>query len=103
MNYQVFFMENIMRELSKQFKGKGQVKGYLFQQLKITSYSYLYEVKNDTTGVIHYEVFKRIENERFNCVSYPTDKAFGLWAWNCNNLDRAIEKFDELNMVIDMD
>jgi hypothetical protein len=92
-----------MKELRQQFEGIGQVKGYSFQNIKKSPYSYLYEVKNDDTSAIHYEVFKRIENERFDCVSYPTDKAFGLWAWTCSNLDRAIEKFDELNMVIDMD
>ena len=84
-----------MKELNDEFKGIGQVKGYYFQKIKKSPYSYLYEVKNTITGVIHYEVFKRKENTRFNCVSYPTDKAFGIWAWTCMNLDRAIEKFDE--------
>jgi hypothetical protein len=92
-----------MKELREQFEGIGQVNGYSFQNKKKSPYSYLYAVKNNDTGTIHYEVFKRKENTLYNCVSYPTDKAFGIWAWTCSSLDRAVEKFDQLNLNIDLD
>ena len=92
-----------MKELKNEFKGKGEVSGYAFKQLKKSPYSYLYEVKNEENGSIHYEVFKRKENTQFDCVSYPRSKSFGLWAWTIVILDKAIEKFDDLNLVIDLD
>jgi hypothetical protein len=92
-----------MKELQIDFNGKGEVLGYTFKQLKKSPYSYLYEVKNEDTGVVHYEVFKRKENTQFDCVSYPRSKSFGLWAWTVTNLDLAIEKFDDLNILIDFD
>ena len=76
-----------MRELKEYFVGKGQVKHYVFNQIKATKYAYLYEVK--ANDVIHYEVFKRYLNTMYDCVSYPTDKAFGVWAWTCGTLERA--------------
>lgn len=92
-----------MKELKNDFKGLGQIKGYSFQEEKKSQYAYIYSVKNDITGVIHYEVFKRVENTRFNCVSYPGKSSFGLWAWTTSNLDRAIEIFDNLNLIIYID
>jgi hypothetical protein len=77
-----------MRELKKQFDGKGQVKGYEFNQILATPYGYIYAVSHK--GVVrHHEVFKRIENNYYNVVSYPTDKAFGKWAWTAYRLLRA--------------
>jgi hypothetical protein len=86
-----------MKELKEYFSGRGQVKGYVFNQIRATNKAYLYEVAGD--GTKHYEVFKRVENTLYNCVSYPTDKAFGKWAWTCGSLDRAKDKFNELNVV----
>ena len=68
-----------MRELELSFIGKGQVKGFKFTQIKKNEFGFIYEVKD--CGQIYYEVFKRKENVRFNCVSYPSNKAFGIWAW----------------------
>ena len=85
-----------MKELKSYFVGIGQVKGYIFNQIKSSDYAYLYEVSEN--NVIHYEVFKRLENARFNCVSYPTDKAFGIWAWTCETLERAEDKFNEVEL-----
>ena len=81
-----------MRQLKKEFDGRGQVKGFRFTQIKKESYGYIYEVGNN--GSKHYEVFKHIENTQFDCVSYPTNKAFGIWAWTYFNLDDAIQKLD---------
>jgi hypothetical protein len=47
-------------------------------------------------GRIHYEVFKRKENTLYDCISYPTDKAFGKWAFTCMTRDSAFNKLIEL-------
>ena len=89
-----------MKLLSKEFKGKGQVKGYFFRQIRESNGVFIYEVSPN--GYIHYEVFKRREllngftNERY--VAYPGKSHFGLWAWTCMTLDRAefkLFKIDE--------
>ncbi len=84
-----------MKELKEYFSGRGQVKDYVFNQISKTKHAFLYEVKNN--DAIHYEVFKRKENKLYECISYPTDKAFGIWAWTCMSLERAEDKFKEIN------
>ena len=81
--------------LKKYFEGRGEVKGYLFSQISKTDKAFIYEVSSGNTK--HYEVFKRILNKRFACESYPTSKAFGIWAWTHMTIEAAIKKFDELN------
>ena len=81
-----------MKELQKTFEGKGEVKGVIFTQLKANEYAYIY---GRTDG--YYEVFKRIENKQFNCISYPKSTSFGIWAWCCSNLQDAEKKFIELS------
>ena len=83
-----------MKDLKEYFTGRGQVKGYIFNQIKRTKHAYLYEVKEN--DVIHYEVFKRKINTMYDCISYPTDKAFGIWAWTFMDLDYAIKKLNEI-------
>ena len=87
--------------LKVQFHGKGEVLGYLFTQLEKGSNSYLWEVKNEENGAIHYEVFKERVNTRFNCVTYPKSKAFGNWAWTKLNLENAKSLFEELEVSND--
>lgn len=85
-----------MKKLQKQFTGKGQVKGFTFTQIKQNEVGYIYKVE---TGVnTHYEVFEHKENTLYNCVSYPTNKAFGKWAWTCGSLYRAIEILEDINL-----
>ena len=86
-----------MKQLQEKFKGKGQVRGFEFTQIEKSSYGYIYEV--NTGDSVHYEVFKHNENTRFDTVSYPSNKAFGLWAWSYSNLDKAKDKFDDLEVV----
>lgn len=76
-----------MRELPKQFEGKEEVRGYTFTQIRSAKWGFIYEV--DHGGHRHYEVFKKLLNRRFGTVSYPTDKAFGIWAWTCMSLENA--------------
>ena len=83
-----------MKELQKEFIGRGQVKGFKFTQVKQNENGYIYKVED--RGSIHYEVFKRKENKQFNCISYPSNKAFGLWAKTFRKLDSAINHFNTL-------
>jgi hypothetical protein len=83
-----------MKELEKKFVGKGQVKGFKFTQIKQNENGYIYEVESN--GFIHYEVFKRKVNRLYNCISYPSNKSFGLWAKTYKKLDSAINYFKTL-------
>lgn len=84
-----------MKELQKQFAGRGEVKGYTFNQITATPYGYIYE-KTSEEGGNTFEVFKRKENAYYDCVSYPTSKAFGIWAWAVGTLEKAEEKLTEI-------
>lgn len=82
------------RELPECFNGRGEVSGFHFRQVKRTLVGYIYEV---TQGrLVHYEVFLRIINSRFNRVSYPSSKSFGLTAWTVSTLDEANRKYEQL-------
>ncbi len=52
-----------------------------FSQIEISKRAYIYKITDNHTDHIYYEVFERRANRRFSCISYPTDKAFGKWAW----------------------
>lgn len=84
-----------MRELEEKFIGKGEVKGFIFTQIKKSEYAYVYKVDNGAS--VNYEVFFRKENTQFNCISYPSSKAFGIWAWSMTE-STYLEKFKELNL-----
>ena len=62
-----------------------------------TDWGFIYEVDHD--GHRHYEVFKKRLNHRFATVSYPTDKAFGIWAWTCMTLERAKVRLAKLETL----
>ena len=81
-----------MKELQQQFQGRGEVKGYTFTQVSKTDLGYIYQKELD--GKISYEVFKHKENKRFDCVSYPTSNSFGVWAWDCKTLEKAMERLN---------
>ncbi len=85
-----------MRELPLTFDGKGEVKDFLFTQLKRSNFGYIYEVFafSDTRW---YEVFTRKENTRFDTITYPNSKSFGMWAWTCRTLKRAEEILHEID------
>lgn len=87
-----------MKELELEFVGKGQVKGFIFTQVKKSESAYLYKV--DTDYSFHYEIFERKENTQFNCISYPSDKAFGVWAYTTKSLERANELFEEIELKV---
>lgn len=90
-----------MKELKTDFIGKGQVKGFEFTQLKKTDYGYIYAV--NTGDRVFFEVFKRKENKQFNCVSYPGNKSFGIWAWTTPDIDRAYSILEDIKTREEVD
>ena len=82
----------MLRELPVEFVGTGEVRGFQFRQVSRTMFGYIYEVRVPGKSGCHYEVFRRMENARFGCVSYPTSKSFGAWAWCCDSLAKARER-----------
>ena len=85
-----------MRDLAENFEGRGEVKGYSFTQMQKSNKAYLYHVSNNEGG-FHYEVFRRKENTRFGVVSYPSSKAFGVWAWTTGDFESAKKRFAQLH------
>ena len=85
----------VIRELRTDFTGLGQVRGFKFTQMSKTDSAFLYEV--NTGDMIFYEIFKRRYNTWFNCISYPTNKAFGISAFTTPNLERAYEILNDLS------
>lgn len=75
-----------MRELPMEFVGVGEVRGFRFRRVEATPLGFIYEVVIPACGRKHWEVFRRVENVRFGCVSYPKSKSFGAWAWCCSSL-----------------
>lgn len=86
-----------MRELPIEFVGVGEVRDFKFRQIESTAFGYIYEVVMPESGLRHWEVFRRMENVRFGCVSYPKSKSFGAWAWTCDTLARAREVLASLS------
>jgi hypothetical protein len=63
-------------------------RGFVYKQVFKNDTGYIYE-QIFNGNVIAYESFLRKENKMFNCISYPGDNAFGLWAWTCKTFERA--------------
>ena len=84
-----------MKLLKSNFIGKGEVKGYEFRLLGMTDRAFIYEV--NTGNSKYYEVFKKKVNHRFGCLSYPTSRGFGIYAWTYGDLRAAIKKFNQLS------
>lgn len=91
-------MKEGIKRLPREFIGKGEVKGFHFNQLLRTQNYCLYKVTN--SGNTHYEVFEikvyllPITKEPYE--SYPTVNSFGVWAWTYANYNKAIEKLNNL-------
>lgn len=92
-----FSSDSTVRELPIEFVGVGEVRGFEFTQLENNGVAYVYEVKCSDDSSPHYEVFKRVVNDRFGVVSYPKSKAFGIWAYCCTSLDAAYDKYYKLS------
>lgn len=96
----------MIKELEKNFTGRGEVKDSDFNQLEASKHAFIYEIDSGT----HYEVFERktvpmlkdFENRIYSDtdfkVRYPKSKDFGIWAWCISNKQKAINKFNSINM-----
>jgi hypothetical protein len=96
----------MINRLPKTFIGTGEVKNFIFKQIKDSSTSYIYQINNKDE--IHYEVIlKRDARLCINFIDkvfsedeskeiYPKSTKFGLYAWTYRDLDKAIEKFNLL-------
>lgn len=96
---EAFLLHKNMKQLEKSFIGKGQVRGFKFTQIKKNDKAYIYKVTDKS--IKHYEVFKHKENIRFGCVSYPSNKSFGIWAFTTPCLERANIIFNDLSFDMD--
>ena len=97
-------MEKTIIELEKEFKGTGEVSGHEYKQIRVSTSSYLYEVRSDGV-LVCFEVFKRnlspvcidFENRIYSETefkeSYPKSTSFGVWAWAYFTLESALKKF----------
>lgn len=83
-------METI-KQLSEKFEGRGEVRGYKFRLTCKTKRAICYEVSLNGR-ITHFEVFLRKINKRFSCESYPSSKAFGIWAWTFKSQELALNK-----------
>lgn len=73
-----------MKDLDKVIKKRG----FVYTQLFADTSGYVY--RQDLNGVtVGFEAFLRKENTQFDCVSFPGDNAFGVWAWSCKTFDLA--------------
>jgi len=73
-----------MKELGKEIKTAG------FKYIQVFADTSWYIYSQHLAGQeVGYIVFRRKENTKFNCVSFPSDKAFGVWAWQTWTLERA--------------
>jgi hypothetical protein len=66
-------------------------KGFVYTQVFKNDSGYVYEQKLNGR-VIAFESFFRRENTMHGCISFPGDNAFGIWAWSCSTIERAISK-----------
>jgi hypothetical protein len=84
-----------IKQIPGLFSGKREVKGYEFALICKTVRGFCYEVRLNGT-ITHYEVFRLKINYRWSCISYPTSKAFGIWAWTHKCLEDALRKLNSL-------
>ena len=81
-----------MKTIPDTLEGKGEVKGVTFTKLKENNKAFIYSRSDG-----YFEVFKKVENIRFDCISYPKSASFGNWAFCFSNLKDAEKKFTELS------
>ncbi|WP_312133709.1 hypothetical protein [Empedobacter sp.] len=89
-----------MRSLKRKFEGKGEMKDFTFTQIARNDFAVIYEKVYKNHIKKTYEVFEIKINSRFNLESYPTSKAFGIWAWDIETLEKAVIKFQEISKKV---
>lgn len=88
-----------MKELDKVINGRGEVRGFVFTQRMMSDCAYMYESFDGVSESSVYEVFRRVENNVFDNVSYPSRLGFGdsKFRGKCfRDYDRAVEYFNYL-------
>lgn len=76
----------------KQLELQLRKNGFDYKQIKTTDKGFIYSqsMPEDEGGqLIAYEVFEKKINTLFNCISFPTNEAFGKWAWTYKSLKDA--------------
>jgi len=73
-----------MKDLPQTIKKRGFV--YIQEFKTLSGYVYSQHLNGIKVG---YEAFMVKKNDRFNCISFPGDSAFGIWAWSCRTFERA--------------
>ena len=81
--------------LPLEFEHKSGNTPFKFKQMAKSEKGFIYEV--DDEGVIHYEVFEKRINRRFNTISYPNDNSFGVWAWTYRDKEKAYKRLNGLS------
>lgn len=82
------------KELDKVIKRRGFV--YIQEFAGTSGYVYRQEFNGQIVG---FEAFLRKENSQFNCVSFPGDNAFGIWAWTTKTLEGALAKIQTKSII----
>lgn len=102
-----------MKELGKEFEGKGEMSGTKFKQMFKSEKAFMYKLKDIETGEIRYEVFEKREQKASESIIggqtvifeekelYPKTNAFGDWAWCFRDAKKAFEKYEELTNAPD--
>ena len=97
-------------KLPVEFISGGECSGFKFTLVDQTDAGYIYSVDSD--GHIYYEVFRRkqvpicidferrIYSETQFKETYPKSNAFGVWAWTFPNLERAIQRLNEITNTV---
>lgn len=78
-------------------KGEYSTASGVFEKHKESDKAFIY--KRTDENVVYWEVFLRKEEEQFGrkYTPYPSDRAFGHWAWCYNNYEKALRHFNHLN------
>jgi hypothetical protein len=96
--------------LKNEFTGVGEVKGFIFKQIKSNDSAYIYEVSDGDKK--HYEVIKRIISPV--CINfvkkifsetdfkevYPKSNKFGISGFTYSDIESAIQKWHYLDYSI---
>ena len=81
-----------LKELPMSFIGRGEVRGFIFNQIAASDLGYIYHVSaNESCN--WYEVFRKKVNVHFATIVYPKAKAFGLSAWTKQSEAEAFDLF----------
>jgi hypothetical protein len=97
-------MSEIIEDIKvKKLPLKLRKNGFIYTQVCRGVRSFVYE-QTITPKIKYYEVFElRIQHEwEMNGYFYPAkerfpgNEDFGIWAWTCRTLERAMKRFNEL-------